>query len=253
MKLQCLYNKPFVKNEISKPIVSSKKQNIDFFKSKNRKQEYYKKMLKSPNPFIVVSIGPAGTAKTMGATLIGLEKLYRNDIEKLVITRPAVAADEELGFLPGTLEDKMKAWLLPIFDTLDMVITQDEVKKMITSKKIEMCSLSHMRGRTFRNSFVIIDESQNTTISQMLMLLTRIGDNSKLVFTGDLQQHDRGYKNMEHLTNKYQKNISGLSDFVEKYRNNIESIDENHVQICEFEQLDVERHEVIPTILQLYE
>lgn len=155
-----------------------------------RQKEFYD-LLRAEHPSIVVATGPAGTAKTYGAVTVGLEKLVAGDVDRLVLTRPAVGADEELGFLPGSLEDKMKAWLLPIMDALKVSMSPADVKNLLSGGQVEICSLAHMRGRTFRHAYVVVDECQNTTPAQMLMLLTRIGEGSKFVFTGDPMQHDR--------------------------------------------------------------
>ena len=225
---------------------------IRMFTPRNDKQEEYLHLLLEKDPAIVVAVGPAGTSKTMGATLVGLELLMKNQIDRLVLTRPAVSADEELGFLKGDLQDKMRPWLLPIYDTLCMYMNHEEIEMFMKSKSIEICSLSHMRGRTFHNCFVVVDESQNTTISQMLMLLTRIGDNSKFVFTGDLKQHDRYNHNFSDDKREIKtNNVSGLADFVERYNKNSE-IEKNGVKIIEFQQHHVERHPIIPYILNLY-
>lgn len=199
---------------------------------------------------IVVATGPAGTSKTLGATLVGLEKLMSGDFERLVLTRPAVSADEELGFLPGSLEDKMHVWLLPIMDSLRVSLRPDQVDRLLASKSVEVCSLSHMRGRTFRDAYVIVDECQNTTPSQMLMLLTRIGEGSRFVFTGDLQQHDRG------------RQVGGLEEFVRRWKWKMGSPSEEGtpqrtrhgmIELFEFDREDVQRHRAIPQILALYD
>ncbi len=214
------------------------------FVPRNSKQEEYLALLLKHKPDIVFAIGPAGTSKTYGATLVGIEKLMKKEIDRLVITRPAVSADEELGYLKGDLEDKMKPWLLPIFDTLRLYMSNDEIDVLMKSQKIEICSLAHMRGRTFHNCYVIVDESQNTTPSQMLMLLTRIGDNSKFIFTGDIQQHDRKAKQ------------SGLIDFMmrfSQFHNELKHDDfSERIQMIVFDAQHVERHPVIPFILKLY-
>lgn len=202
------------------------------------------------NPDVVVVTGPAGTSKTLGAVLVGLQKLIHGEVDKLVLTRPAVSADEDLGFLPGTLEDKMRVWLLPVMDSFSVVLRRDEIERLMTSKAIEVCSLSHMRGRTFRNSYVVVDECQNTTPSQMLMLLTRIGEGSRFVFTGDPGQHDRGGH----------ESASGLCDFVSRYylqhaAKTVMGINEDNsgcIKLFQFDRDDVQRHPVIPQVLDMY-
>ena len=152
--------------------------------------------LEDHNINIVFAIGPAGTGKTIISTLAGIRELKGGDIDKFVVTRPAVSVDEQHGFLPGTLQEKMAPWTRPIFDVFEEYYTPDQIEYMINDNKVEIAPLAYMRGRTFKNSFIIADEMQNATDSQMKMLLTRIGDNSKIVVTGDLAQHDRGYASM---------------------------------------------------------
>ncbi len=118
----------------------------------------------------------------------------QNKIDKLVVTRPAVSVDEQHGFLPGTLQEKMAPWTRPIFDVFEEYYTPDQIEFMINDNKVEIAPLAYMRGRTFKNSYIIADEMQNATDNQMKMLLTRLGDNSKMIVTGDLDQHDRGYE-----------------------------------------------------------
>jgi len=242
----------------------------------------YAELLEKPvgargTPDIVVAMGPAGTSKTLGATLVGLQKLIDGEVDRLVMTRPAVCADEQLGFLPGSLEDKMHVWLLPIMDSLRMVMKKEEIDRLMASDSIEVCSLAHMRGRTFRKSYVIVDECQNTSPSQMLMLTTRIGEGSRFVFTGDPYQHDRGSE------------VSGLDDFITRLRLRGTALpcgppsstrsesdpdpesepEDDHTradEVCEqdddgyafirvvqFERSDVQRHRVIPQILEMYD
>lgn len=188
---------------------SNKKKATTFFVPVTQRQKEYRDVLCAADPSIVVVTGPAGTAKTFGAVMVAIEKLRAGAVERIVLTRPAVGADEDLGFLPGDLEDKMRAWLLPVVDALRVYMSHEEVSRLFADGGgIEICSLTHMRGRTLRNAFVVVDECQNTTPSQMLMCLTRIGEGSKFVFTGDPAQHDRppGHKGG-----------SGLVDFIERY------------------------------------
>ena len=150
--------------------------------------------LEDHNINIVFAVGPAGTGKTLISTLAGIRELKKNKIDKFVVTRPAVSVDEQHGFLPGTLMEKMAPWTRPIFDVFEEYYAPDQIEYMINDNKVEVAPLAYMRGRTFKNAFIIADEMQNATDSQMKMLLTRIGDNSKIVVTGDLNQHDRGYE-----------------------------------------------------------
>jgi len=147
-----------------------------------------------------------------------------------------VSVDEELGFLPGTLEDKMAPWIRPIYDVLYNFISPKEVSILIEEKVIEISPLGYMRGRTFKNCWVVADEMQNSTVSQMKMLLTRLGENSKLVVTGDLDQYDR-----ECETN-------GLDDFLHKFRGKRSS----SITSVEFQTEDIQREEVVKEVLDIY-
>ena len=159
---------------------------------KSLTQETYIDLLTDPSKLIVFATGPAGTGKTMLAVLAAL-KAYRNGtIERIVVTRPAVGVDdEEHGFLPGDLNEKMAPWTRPIFDIVGEYYRQSEIAKMLDDRTIEISPLAYMRGRTFKNSWIIADEMQNATPSQMKMLLTRLGEGSKMIVTGDTRQADR--------------------------------------------------------------
>jgi phosphate starvation-inducible protein PhoH and related proteins len=205
--------------------------------ARNDKQRHYVGLLDDKSAHIIIATGSAGTGKTMLATHVGVTKLLNGDVQKIVITRPAVSVDEAHGFLPGTLEKKMEPWIRPVFDTLSLHFPKNKIDSMMKEKIIEICPLAFMRGRTFEQSWIICDEAQNTTMHQMLMVLTRIGQGSKMVITGDPNQHDRGYSE------------NGLIDLIQRvqYQDCGKSI-----QIVEFDEEDVERHEVIPLVLNLY-
>lgn len=196
-------------------------------------QRRYLDLLNSSIPIIIGS-GPAGTGKTMLACHAGSKALINGEKKKLILTRPAVSVDEQLGSLPGSLEDKMSPFTRPMFDVLNKYFKPKDIKLMIEAQTIEICPLAFMRGRTFEDAWIIGDEMQNCTPNQMKMLLTRIGNNSKLVVAGDTQQHDRGFEK------------NGLSDLLTRLRPspNIQS----HV----FTEEDIERHPVIKEILELY-
>jgi len=163
--------------------------------------------------------------------------LEDGEVEKLVITRPAVSVDEQHGFLPGDLKQKMEPWTRPIFDFLEEYYNPKQVLQMVENKTIEISPLAYMRGRTFKHSWIIADEMQNATQEQTKMLLTRIGEGSKIVVTGDLAQHDRGFTN------------NGLKDFLNKY--NAQTV--NTIAHVQFEKRDVERHPVVADVLQIYD
>lgn len=192
--------------------------------------------LEDHNINIVFAVGPAGTGKTLISTLAGIRELKKNKIDKFVVTRPAVSVDEQHGFLPGTLMEKMAPWTRPIFDVFEEYYTPDQIEYMINDNKVEVAPLAYMRGRTFKNAFIIADEMQNATDSQMKMLLTRIGDNSKIVVTGDLNQHDRGYES------------NGLKCFIER----LHRANSDKIKLVEFGNTDIERHPVVSEVLSIY-
>lgn len=208
-----------------------------FSKPRNEKQRYYAKELSNHNNKIVIATGPAGTGKTLFGTEYGVRQFLMGQYEKLIFTRPAVSADEDLGYLPGTLEEKMAPWVRPIYDILYNFITPKEVTQMLEDKTIEIAPMAYMRGRTFKNTWIVADECQNTTPNQFKMLLTRIGENSRMVITGDLDQHDRIDE------------INGLADFLHKFRNN----KSGSISSIEFLKEHVEREDVIKDVLSIYE
>lgn len=203
---------------------------------KNLNQENYLAKLNNPQKMIVFATGPAGTGKTMLAVQWAVDQLKNGEVAKIIVTRPAVSVDEEHGFLPGDLNEKMAPWTRPIFDVIAENYNAKEIEHMVLEGIIETSPLAYMRGRTFKNAAVIADEMQNTTPSQMKMLLTRLGTGSKMVVTGDLQQADRPSNN-------------GLLEFLKLY-NNFE--DHRYVDICQFTVEDVERHEAVKEILAIY-
>lgn len=150
--------------------------------------------LENPEKRIVFVTGPAGTGKTFATSIWAVEQLQSGKVEKIVLTRPAVSTDEQLGFLPGDLGEKMAPWIRPFFDALRTVFEMHEIDRMIRQDIIEIAPLAYMRGRSFANCILIGDEFQSTTVSQMKMVLTRIGENSKFVITGDLGQQETGFE-----------------------------------------------------------
>lgn len=205
-------------------------------KPRNPHQTDYMNLLEKEKPAIVLAIGPAGTGKTMIACHIGLQKLVNNEISKIVLTRPAVSVEEQHGFLPGTLEEKMEPWLKPIYDVMYQYFSVQKVQQLIKNQVIEICPLAYMRGRTFEKAWIIADEAQNMTPNQMLMLLTRIGHNSKMIITGDPNQHDRGFE------------VNGLNDLLKRMKHHRDT----KIGLVHFTENDVERHPIIKTILKLY-
>lgn len=207
-------------------------------KPRNPMQAHYLSLLESPQPSIVVATGPAGVAKTYFSNAVGIKKLKEGAVKKLIITRPAVAAGSDgLGYMPGTLEEKMDPWLRPIYDVFYKFATPKEIQSMIANQTIEICPLIFMRGRTFEDAWICADEMQNSTPEQMLMLLTRIGSNSKLIINGDPSQHDR----------KFEEN--GLADLLHRLQRRPVGDD---LQQVNFTEEHVERHPVIKSILRMY-
>lgn len=207
-----------------------------FTQPKNKHQEQYFATLKNKQRKIIVASGPAGTGKTLFATEFGVKYFLLGVYEKLIFTRPSVTVDEELGFLPGTLEEKMAPWVRPIYDVLYTFLSPREVQELMEDKIIEIAPLGFMRGRTFKNAWIVADEMQNSTISQMKMLLTRLGENSRLVITGDLEQNDRAGE------------INGMDDFLNKFKGRRSS----SISSFEFDRTDVQREEVIKEVLDIY-
>lgn len=203
---------------------------------KNVHQDQYYKILQNKNKKIVVVTGPAGTGKTLFATEFGVRHLITGEYEKLVFTRPSVTVDEDIGYLPGTLEDKMAPWVRPIFDILYGFITPKEVQQYVEDKIIEISPLGFMRGRTFKNTWIVADEMQNSSIGQMKMLLTRLGENSRLIITGDLEQFDRIGE------------LNGLDDFLSKFKGKRSS----SISSFEFNKEDIQREEVVKEVLDIY-
>lgn len=201
---------------------------------RNLNQELLVDHLENPHVNIVFAVGPAGTGKTMLSTLAGIRALKSGEVKKIIITRPAVSVDEQHGFLPGTLVDKMQPWVLPILDYFYEYYTKQQVLAMIENGILEIAPLAYMRGRTFKHAWIIGDEFQNSTPSQMKMLLTRIGEGSKIVVTGDIQQHDRGFE------------ANGLKDVMQRLQGRA------GLAMCEFTGRDVERHPIIDTVLDMY-
>lgn len=199
----------------------------------HNQQQYVKKILISDVSF---GVGPAGTGKTYLAVACAVDMLERGEIERILLVRPAVEAGEKLGFLPGDLTQKIDPYLRPLYDALYEMLGFEKVGKLLERQVIEVAPLAYMRGRTLNNSFVILDEAQNTTPEQMKMFLTRLGFGSRAVITGDMTQVDlpRGHK-------------SGLAQALQI----LSKIDEIH--ITRFDSKDVVRHHLVQKIVQAYD
>ena len=215
--------------------LNEKRRRVQIY-PKSLSQETYLLKLNDPNKMIVFAIGPAGTGKTMLAVQWAIDQLKYGSADKIIVTRPAVSVDEEHGFLPGDLNEKMAPWTKPIFDVIAENFNAREIENFIKEGVIETSPLAYMRGRTFKNAVVVADEMQNATPSQMKMLLTRLGQGSQMVVTGDLQQADRPSNN-------------GLLEFLGLY-NNFQG--HRYVDLGKFDVQDVERHEAVKEILSIY-
>ena len=205
---------------------------------KSLNQEKYIDMLTDWEKLIVFATGPAGTGKTMLAVLAAIKALRHGEINKIIITRPAVGVDDEThGFLPGDLNQKMEPWTRPIIDVMLEYYKPQEIDKMLEEKTLEIAPLAYMRGRNFRNSWIIFDESQNATVNQMKMALTRLSVGSKMIVTGDLNQLHKQFK----LDN-------GLKDFIER----VSQANSKAIGVVQFATKDVQRHPVVTEVLKLY-
>ena len=212
-----------------------KKKTVKIY-PRNRAQETYLLTLSDTGKDVVFGIGPAGTGKTLIAVLTAVKLFKEGVIDKIIVTRPAVSVDEDLGFLPGTLEQKMAPWTRPVFDVLRDYFTSHEITGMIDEGVIEIAPLAYMRGRTFKRAFIVADEMQNSTASQMKMLLTRLGEGSKMAVTGDLNQADRMSDN-------------GLLDFISQLQRHQKA---SRLAYVTFNHADIERHEAVKEVLEVY-
>ena len=212
-----------------------KKKNQVNILPRNKNQETYMLKLLDREKDIIFGIGPAGTGKTLIAVQVAVKLFKEGLVDKIIVTRPAVSVDEDLGFLPGTLEQKMAPWTRPIFDVLREYFNAREISGMIDEGIIEISPLAYMRGRTFKKSFILADEMQNATQSQMKMLLTRIGMGSRMAVTGDLAQADRIQDN-------------GLVKFVQC----LDQRQLSRLDIVRFAKGDIERHDAVKEVLEIY-
>lgn len=211
--------------------MSSKKK---FIIPKTETQKQYIEAMR--NYDIVIGIGPAGTGKTYLAMAMAINALLKKQVSRIVLARPAVEAGEKLGFLPGDMYEKVNPYLRPLYDALFDMIEAEKASKFIERGIIEIAPLAFMRGRTLNDSFIILDEAQNTTSEQMKMYLTRLGFNSKTVITGDITQIDLP-----------PGKLSGLIE-AEKILNDIEGI-----KVIYFSEKDVVRHKLVQEIVKAYE
>lgn len=216
-------------NEIISSSISGKP-----YKCKTYNQYKFIKLIKEND--LVFAIGPAGTGKTFIAVLLAINALRKGDVKKIIITRPAVEAGESLGFLPGDLKEKIDPYLMPIYDALDSILGSEQKDKYVEKGIIEVMPLAYMRGRTLDEAFIILDEAQNTTDRQMLMFLTRLGFNSKMIVNGDVTQIDLNIS----------KSTSGLVSAINKLKN------VNKIGFIEFNNNDVVRNPLVQTIIEKF-
>ena len=199
-------------------------------------KKQFKQFIKKKEIPNLMLCGTAGTGKTMLACYAAISGYNDKTYKKIILTRPVVSVEEDIGYLPGTLEEKMDPWTRPIMDVFSEFYSQGDIQYMIKEKIIEICPLAYMRGRTFKDSFIIADEMQNSTPNQMKMLLTRIGEGSKMVITGDPKQHDRKYED------------NGLIDICSK----IDGKRTKRIEYIKFEFSDIERSPIVRDILEIY-
>ena len=232
-KRQMTYQENTIRFDQAKPV---KQRPIDIV-PRSRNQERLVLALQSADQHIVVTAGPAGTGKTYLAMLSAVKALRNGDCKKIVLTRPAVGVeDEKHGFLPGDLNAKMDPWVRPLTDILREYYRQPDIVAMLEEQTIEIAPLAFMRGRTFKSAYIIADEMQNATPSQCKMLMTRIGQDSKIVITGDVEQADRNRGN------------NGLMDLCQR----LEKGGVKGIAVCHLDNRDIQRHAIIDSVLTLY-
>jgi phosphate starvation-inducible PhoH-like protein len=217
-----------------------KKQNtptLNLYRPKTINQVKYVDYLNNDNNKIIITTGPAGTGKTLFACQKAITEMNNQNIDKIIITRPVVSVEEDIGFLPGNIIKKMDPWTKPLFDIFLEYFSKSELDLMLNNCKIEICPLGFMRGRTFKNAFIIADEMQNSSPNQMKMLTTRLGFNSRMVITGDLNQTDIIKDN-------------GLYDIITKIKNYNNT---DMIKLLELENNDIERSEIVKKVIELYE
>lgn len=204
---------------------------------RTRNQERLVMALLDPDQHIVVTAGPAGTGKTYLAMLAAVKALKEGVCDRIILTRPAVEVEgEKLGFLPGTLEKKMEPWTRPLFDVMREFYRPADIVTMLEEGTVEISPLAFMRGRTFKHSYIIADEMQNATPAQVKMLMTRIGQGSRIVITGDIEQADRS------------QTANGLLDLSTR----LQSSPVPGIAVCTMESKDIQRHSIIGSVLKLY-
>jgi phosphate starvation-inducible PhoH-like protein len=216
--------------DISKPKPS-------YFEAKTKNQSLFLQALNTQKSQAVVCYGSAGTGKTLLSCQEAVKSLLSNTVNGIIITRPAICADEDLGFLPGEVDDKMRPFVQPVYDCLEKIVSKAYLEIMIKRNQIQIVPLAFMRGRTFESKFIIADEMQNSTVEQMKMILTRIGKNSKLVVIGDPLQTDRKIK------------CNGLADLINRMKKHTDDI--QRIKCIRLETKDIQREDVVREVLNV--
>ena len=230
-----------------KPISTSKESESDMFHPRTIRQQEYYDAIHDDELQLIIASGPAGTGKTLFPTQYAAQLLARPNT-KIIVTRPLICVDEELGYLPGGINQKMDPWTIPIFDVLREFFTQEMLDRFVAEKRIEVVPLAFMRGRTFKNTLIIGDELQNTSVKQMLMLLTRLGENSKIVITGDVNQCDHTENGMLDFIGRLEKKYNRKQNpYFE------EALMSDGMALVEMSAEDVQRSRLITTILDVYD
>lgn len=227
------------KRNIERDLIIQNERNFSpIYNPRGANQKKYVRYLNNRDVSVLIGVGPAGTGKTLFACYTAIEELKNGNVNKIVLTRPVVPVEEDIGYLPGTLVNKMNPWTRPIFDIFEEFYSSRDIDSMVHSGIIEISPLAFMRGRTFKNAFVIADEMQNSSPNQMFMLTTRLGEGSRMVITGDLKQSDRcednGLLHILKLINGYKGNPM------------------NDIRAVQLDIGDVERSKVVSNILNLY-
>ena len=223
-----------LQEEPRKEIRLRRKNYVDLI-PRNIAQEEYIANLHDYTQRIVLATGPAGTGKTYLAVQKAIQEFMNGHVSRVVITRPAVTVDEDHGFLPGDINKKMAPWVRPLMDVFEEYYSPKEISMMLEEGTIEICPLAYMRGRTFKDCIIIFDEAQNTTITQMKMALTRIGEGTRMYITGDLNQSDL-------------KKENGLYDFFKK----LERCGSHTIALTNFTQEHIERDPIVTEVLRCY-
>jgi phosphate starvation-inducible PhoH-like protein len=225
------------------------------YQAKSDGQVKYKQALYDKNIHLIVCDGPAGSGKTSLACDFSLDMLKNKNAQKIIITRPTISIEEDLGYLPGNINKKMYPWTIPIFDVFLEYFSKSELDVYIRENIIEICPLGFIQGRTFKNSIIIADEMQNSTPGQMFMLLTRIGENSKMILNGDLKQTCQEGNGLHDLIRKINKKYNlHQNDISSSVSENLHPILNNDgISLVHLQEDDIQRHEMVKKIIDIYQ